>query len=81
MTVPELAKLYRMGEDKLRGLIRSGQLGAINTASAKCRNPRYVILPHHREEFEEGRKAGPPPKKLRRTRDPGLVDYLAHIKD
>jgi hypothetical protein len=75
MTVPELAKLYRIGEEKLRGLIRSGQLGAINTASAKCRNPRYIILPHHREEFEKRRRAALPKPLPRKRKSADIKDY------
>jgi hypothetical protein len=68
LTPKELAPLLRMGEDRIRGMIKRGELGAINTASALCGKPRFIVLPHHLAEFERRRSAAPPPKPPRRRR-------------
>ena len=75
LTVREVARRYRIGTDKVRSMIRSGKLGAINTASTGCGKPRFVVLPRHLEEFENQRSAGPPPKPVRRRKRAGAIDY------
>jgi excisionase family DNA binding protein len=76
-TVAEIARRYRVGEDKVRAWIARGELRAINTAGSLCGRPRYVILPEALAEFERGRQAGPPPKPPRRQRKPrDCVDYF-----
>jgi hypothetical protein len=68
--------MLRVSPDKVRRWIRSGELGAINTAETRCGKPRWVILPHHREEFERGRQSAPPPKvPRRRKRQTEAIDY------
>jgi hypothetical protein len=74
-TPNELAKVLRVSPDRIRSWIKTGQLGAIDTATTLCRRPRYVILPHLLAEFERRRAAGPPPKPQRRRRRTALVDY------
>ena len=73
-TVRELAKVLRVGPDRIRGWIRSGRLGAINTAERLAR-PRFVVLPHHLSEFERALAAGPPPKPPRRKKRTSLIDF------
>jgi excisionase family DNA binding protein len=68
LTVPELAKLLRVGQDKVRGWIRRGELAATDTGTAG--RPRLVILPSALAEFERSHRAGrapprPPPRPLR----------------
>jgi hypothetical protein len=76
LTPNELAKLLRIGPDRVRGLIARGELGALNLASAKCRRPRYVVLPHHLAEFERRRAAATPVKSApRRRKRMAEVDY------
>lgn len=74
-TVPELARFLRIGPDKLRSLIASGELGAINTASTRCGRPRFIVLPHHLAEWERTRRAATPPKPARRRRKATTCDY------
>ncbi len=77
-TPRELAKILRVSPDKVRALIRSGELGAINTAAVRCGKPRFVVLPHHLVEFEKGRRISPPAKpapRPKRQRD--MIDYFA----
>jgi excisionase family DNA binding protein len=68
MTTGEVARYLRVGEDRVRQWIRSGELGAINTAGARCGRPRWVVLPHHLQEWERSRRAAAPPRPARRRR-------------
>jgi excisionase family DNA binding protein len=76
MTPRELAKLLRVSADRVRYWIRSGQLHAINVATARCGRPRFIILPPHLTEFERTRRAGPAPKPVRRRKRTCFVDYF-----
>jgi excisionase family DNA binding protein len=75
LTVQDAARRYRVSPDKIRAWIARGELRAINTSTAKCGRPRFVIPPEALEEFERSRSAGPAPKAKRRPRRPELVDY------
>ena len=78
LTVAEVARRYRVGEDRVRGWIKAGHLKAINTADAACGKPRFVVLPEALHEFERQRTVGPPPKPTpKRRRRAGLIDYYA----
>jgi excisionase family DNA binding protein len=75
-TPRELARILRISPDKVRALIRSGELGA--TSKLRCGKPRFVVLPHHLAEFEKGRRISPaakPAPRPKRLRD--MVDYFA----
>jgi hypothetical protein len=61
LTVREVARRYRVGPDKVRGWIARGELAAVNTASALCGKPRWVITADALTRFEKRRAAGPPP--------------------
>jgi excisionase family DNA binding protein len=76
-TPNELAKILRVNADRVRAWIKSGELPAINTASARCGKPRFVILPHHLAEFEKRRQAAetPKPERRRRSKQTTEVDY------
>jgi hypothetical protein len=74
--VRETAAWFRVSGDKIRHWIKTGQLGAINTATSLCGRPRFVILPHHLAAFERSRDASPPPKPVRkRQKRLSFVDY------
>jgi hypothetical protein len=45
-------------------------------AGARCRAPRYIVLPHHLAEFERARQATIKVKPSRRKKQSGLVDYF-----
>jgi hypothetical protein len=75
LTVSDVAARYRVSPDKVRAWIHRGELSAINTASALCGKPRFIVLPAALEAFERGRLAGPPPKPPRRPRRQAAVDY------
>jgi excisionase family DNA binding protein len=74
-TPRELAKVLRVSPDHIRGWIKSGELGALDTARHRCGKPRYVILPHHLAEFEKRRAAAPPPRPARRLKPTNLTDF------
>ena len=71
-TVPDVARRYRVGEDKVRAWIKAGELPAINTAATLCAKPRYVVTADALKQFELRRAVGPVPKPRRRHRE---VDY------
>jgi hypothetical protein len=73
-TVRDVAGLLRVGEDKVRGWVKRGEVVAVNTADGGCR-PRYVITPDALAAFLRGRQAGPPPKPSPRKKRTHLVDY------
>jgi hypothetical protein len=77
-TVADLAKRYRVSPDKVRAWIKRGELPAVNTASAVCRKPRFVVLPDAVAAFEQRRGVAPPtPKPQRRRRRPEFIDFYA----
>jgi excisionase family DNA binding protein len=77
LTVREVARRYRVSEDKVRAWIAKGELKAVNTSTNLCARPRWIILPDALAELERRRAGGPPPPKPRRQRRPaGQVDYF-----
>ncbi len=81
LTVPELARFLRVGEDTIRGWIRRGELAAINTASPLGK-PRFVVLPHHLVAFEASRQVVPAAKKAtRRRKRTTEIDYYPDYPD
>jgi hypothetical protein len=77
LTTGEVARRYRVGEDKVRGWIRRGELRAINTADPLAGRPRFVIPPEALASFEKGRAAARPPKPTRRKKKPsGYIDFF-----
>ena len=75
LTVREVARRYRVGEDKVRSWIARGEISAINTAFALCGRPRWVIPPDALEQLEQRRRGGPVPKPTRRKKRRDIVDY------
>jgi hypothetical protein len=73
-TVPEVARRYRVGQDKVRAWIRRGELAAVNTAAVLCGKPRWIITPDALAKFEQQRSGGPPPTPPCR-RQPAVKDY------
>jgi hypothetical protein len=45
-------------------------------AASRCGKPRFIVLPHHLEEFESRRRVIPLPKPMRRKRRADAVDYF-----
>jgi excisionase family DNA binding protein len=76
LTVADVAKRYRVSKDKIRTWIKSGHLPAINTASALCGRPRFVVTPDALAAFERGRTAGKPKKQARRRKRAYPIDFF-----
>jgi hypothetical protein len=79
LTVADVAARYRVGEDKVRAWIRRRELKAINTATALCGKPRFVVLPDALVEFETSRAAAEPPKPPRRRKK--RIDFVDYYPD
>jgi hypothetical protein len=79
LTVADVAARYRVSQDKIRNWIRNGSLKAINTATALCGKPRFVVLPDALAEFEKRRAAAQPPKAPRRRRK--RIDFVDYYPD
>jgi transposase len=73
--VREIARRYRVGEDKVRAWINRGELVAVNTASTLCGRPRWVIPPEALTAFEKRRCGGTTPKPERRRRRAEQIDF------
>jgi transposase len=74
LTVPDIAKRYRVGEDKVRGWITRGELQALNTSDVLCGRPRYVVTVEALAKFEAGRRAAKVEKTKRRKKS-AVPDY------
>jgi excisionase family DNA binding protein len=75
LTVREVARRYRVSEDKVRAWIARGELPAVNTARVLAGRPRWVVMGETLAVFEQRRAGGPPPKLPRRRRRPAEVDF------
>ena len=79
LTVADVARRYRVSEDKVRAWVARGELRAINTATALCGKPRWVITPDGLAAFEKLRAGGRPPKPSRRRRQPAEIDFYPDL--
>lgn len=75
-TVSDVAKLLRVGPDKVRGWLRRGELKGLNTSSAKCRRPRFIVLPDQFAAFVNGHSAADPKPAPRRRKLTTAADYF-----
>src|SRR6185312_15394978 len=76
LKVKDAARRYRVGTDKIRRWIRTGELRAIDTATEG--KSRYVIPPEALAAFEQARSAArPTPQPQRRPRKLQVKDYLS----
>jgi hypothetical protein len=64
-TVADIAARYRVGQDKVRGWIKRGELAAVNTSAALCGRPRDVVTPEALAKFTVTRwHAKPGPRRV-----------------
>jgi excisionase family DNA binding protein len=75
LTTREVARYLRLSPDRVRAMIAAGELGAVNTAAARCGRPRYVVLPEHLAAWVRQRAAGPPPRATRQKQRSPTVDF------
>jgi hypothetical protein len=74
-TVNDLCRRWRIGGDKVRALIRRGELIAVNLASNLAAKPQWRITPESVEQFERRRTSAPPPRPPRRRKQTTMVDF------
>jgi hypothetical protein len=74
-TVADLARRYRVSEDRVRGWIDRGELRAVNRRDAGAGRPAWVVTPEALADFERGRAPITAPKPQRRRRRPEVRDY------
>jgi hypothetical protein len=68
LTPAEVGRLLRIGPDRVRSMVRAGELGAIDTAPPRSPRPRYIVLPQHLEAYFRRRSAARPQSPPRRRR-------------
>lgn len=76
LTTAEVARRYRVGEDRVRAWIKAGALKAVNTSDIGCAKPRFVVTVEALAEFERTRSTAPLPKPVRRRRADGQRDFF-----
>lgn len=68
MTPPEVADELGIHADRVLGMIRRGELQAIDVSEPTSTRPRYKIAPQWLAEWLQRRTVAPPaPKPVRRT--------------
>jgi transposase len=77
-TTADLARRFRVSEERVRGWITRGELVGINTSDARCKRPRYVVTPEALAAFEKTRAAADPPRP-RRRRPPKKTNYVDYF--
>jgi transposase len=75
LTVHDVARRYRVGEDKVRNWITRGELRAVNTATTLCGRPRWVIPPEALAEFEARRSGAQVSEPRPRRRRVQAIDF------
>jgi excisionase family DNA binding protein len=68
LTVPEAARVLRIGTEKLRRMIRKGDIGAVDVGCPT--RPRLILLPAHLEAFMASHSAAEQPRR-RKAKKPG----------
>lgn len=77
LTPPMIAKLCRVGRDKVHGWIRSGDLVAMDLSSPGSTRPRYRIDPADLRAFLLRRQVNAAPKvRRRRKQAPAVREYF-----
>jgi hypothetical protein len=74
-TVVDLCRRWRVGEDKVRGFLRRGELVGVNLAASLAGKPQWRITAESVKAFEERRTSVPPPRPARRRKRTTAVGY------
>jgi hypothetical protein len=74
-TVSGVARALRVGRRRVRDLIRTGQLAAVNVGPDLGGRPRLIVMAADLARWVESRRAGPPPRPARRRKRREIVDY------
>jgi hypothetical protein len=75
-TVAALCHRWKVGADKVRALIRRGELVAVNLALHLSAKPQWRVMPEEVERFETRRTSAPPPNPPRRKKRTGEIDFF-----
>jgi excisionase family DNA binding protein len=74
MTLREVARYLRLGRHTVRGLIRRGELAAVDVGGRG--RPRLVVLPDALDAFVRGRQVVPQRSRpAARRRPPNQIDF------
>lgn len=75
-SVADLARRWKVGEDKVRAFLRTGELIGVNAAANLSARPQWRITRESIELFERRRSSAPPSKQpCSRRRQLGQTDY------
>ena len=75
LTPAEVARLLRIGPDRVRALIRDGQLGAVDLGTNG--RTRLIVLPVHLAAFLDANAALPLAKpKRKKARRAEVIDFF-----
>ena len=77
-TPPQLAADLQVAPEKVIGLIRSGEIEAVNIANKGSGRPRYRISPDARAAFLNRRRVVPPTPivRSRRQKQTAVKEYF-----
>jgi hypothetical protein len=75
-TPPEIAARWRVSEDKVLNLIRTGRLRAFDVASPGSTRPRWRVTLSSLLAFEAGTSPGSPQPKKRKRRDADIIEFF-----
>jgi hypothetical protein len=75
-TVADLCARWKVGQDKVLGFLRRGELVGVNLATCTAGRPQWRITPEAVAAFEQRRTSAPPPKVRRTNRRSVGVDYF-----
>jgi hypothetical protein len=75
-SVADLARRWKVGRDKVRGLLRRGELVGINMAITLSSKPQWRITAESVERFERRRSSAPTPTPPRRRRQEEVEDFF-----
>jgi excisionase family DNA binding protein len=80
LTVPAIAELYGISQEKVLGWIHAGELRGVNVAARGGSRPRWRVSRENLETFEAARSSGSPPRrKPRQPRKPQSADLIQII--
>jgi hypothetical protein len=75
-SVADLCARWKVGADKVNGLIRRGELPAVNVATNRSGRPQWRVTPEAVAAFEAQRSSAPLPKPTKRRRPSGQTDFF-----
>ena len=78
LTPPAIGKRLGIKADRVRELIRNGELRAVDLARRGSRRPRYRISPDDLADFLQARTVRPPPARAprRRRKQVGTIEFF-----